>query len=278
MDRAWGYNMAPALVTSGRCVHCLRLTESITADHVFPNSWYPDTTPPTVQRWTAPSCPECNRVRGQLEKDLLIRLVLCINPKSEAASGLASKALRSLGLDVEDLSEREKAHRDKLKAKIRSELMPYADVAEKPGAIPGLGPHEDQSVQWAIPIPWAGLSIVSEKIVRGCEYKLKERFVENPYGIRTFINRSGGVPQPFASHVEFFDFGPGCNIRRVFATEDPQVVRYWISIWDCLHFDVRIDLEDELQTADMKVSIVEGIAPQEVRAALRIPQYLRNQP
>jgi transposase len=30
-----------------------------------------------------------------------------------------------------------------------------------------------------------------------------------------------------------------CKVRRVFATEDPNVVLYWMSIWDSLHFRVR---------------------------------------
>src|SRR5271169_2434899 len=146
--------MQPVRGSKGRCVHCLRLTDSVTADHVFPSSWYPDSTPESVQRWTVPCCSDCNRELGKLERDLLIRLVLCVNPKSEAASGLASRTLRSLGLDAEKLSEREKAHRAKLRDKIRSELMPQSDVAGKPGKIPGLGPPDGEDVQWAIPIPW----------------------------------------------------------------------------------------------------------------------------
>jgi len=136
---------------------------------------------------------------------------LCINPKSEAASGLASKALRSLGLDADGLSEREKAHRAGLRAKIRSELMPQTDVAGKPGKIPGLGPPEGEELELAIPIPWAGLAIIAEKIVRGCEYKLKGRYLEAPYGIRIFVSPSDFVPQPCVAASELFDFGPGCK-------------------------------------------------------------------
>ncbi len=252
-----------------RCIHCLRLTDAITGDHVVPNSWYPDNTPSTVQRSTAPSCLDCNREHGQLEKDLLIRLVLCLDPKSEAVSGLTSKALRSLGLDTERLSENEKVHRDKLRAKLRSELIPYAHVAGKPGQIPGLGPHEP--TQWVVPIPWAGLSIMAEKIARGCEHKLKGRFLEKPYGIRTAVTDSAVVPELFARAAKVYDFGPGCKIRRVFATEDPNVVIYWISIWDALCFTVKIDLEEELPERRMEV---EGITPQ---AAMRISPYLREQ-
>src|SRR3989442_6875773 len=94
-----------------RCVHCLLMTDSPEADHVFPKSWYPDSTPETVQRWTVPSCPKCNRTHGQLEKDLFLRMIFCVDSKSEAATGLAAKALRTLGLDVEGLSDKEKSHR-----------------------------------------------------------------------------------------------------------------------------------------------------------------------
>jgi hypothetical protein len=272
--------MEPSLPTKeqGRCIHCLNPTESPEADHVFPDSWYPDSTPTTIQRWTAPSCPDCNRKLGQLEKDLLIRLVLCTDPKSEAAAGLATRVFRSLGLDVANrLPEKEKTIRDKLRVKISSELMPCAEAAKLPGRIPGLGPPDGVSVQWAIPIPWAGLSIIAAKIARGCEYKYKnrQRLVTPPYGIRTFVNESALLPEPFASASTILDFGPGCKIRRVFTTEDPQVVLYWISIWNALHLHVRIDLETELLKVDQRVQKCEGIIPPKNRGMLISP-HLRN--
>jgi hypothetical protein len=229
-----------------------------------------------VQRWTVPCCSECNCELGKLERDLLVRLVLCVNPKSEAASGLASRALRSLGVDASGLSEQEKTHRERFRNKIRSELMPHADVVDKHGKIPGLGPPEGAEVHWAIPIPWAGLAIVAEKIVRGCEYKLKARFVETPYGMRIFVSPSDIVPEPYASASQVFDFGPGCRIRRLFAKEDPNVVLYWISIWNTLHLNIKIDLEDELIKMDEKSSRVQGISGANWKA-MQISTYLRNQ-
>jgi hypothetical protein len=264
-------------VRKERCVHCLRPSESVTADHVFPSSWYPDTTPASVQRWTVPACSECNRELGRLEKDLLVRLVLCVNPKSHAVSGLASKALRSLGIEGNELSEPEKSHRRKLRDKIRSELMPHAELVGKPGKIPGLSPPEGSESPWSIPIPWAGLAIIAEKIVRGCEYKLNSRFVELPYGMRIFVSSTDFVPEPYASASRSYELGPGCNVRRLFATEDPNVVLYWISIWNTLNFDVKIDLEDELMRADQRSSRVEGVPTFTNRRAMRISNYLRNQ-
>lgn len=169
-----------ATSTTGRCVHCLRSSQTVTYDHGFPASWYPDTTPSNVQRWTAPSCQRCNSELGRLERDLLIRVVLCIDPKKEAVSGLASKVLRSLGLDTVGLSETEKAHRERVRAKLRAELIPYLDVAGGPGAIPGLGPYENSP--WAVPIPWASLSIIAEKIARVCEHKIEARLWRVPMG------------------------------------------------------------------------------------------------
>src|SRR5437016_14334314 len=103
----------------GRCVHCLRYTGVVEGDHVFPDAWYPDSTPATVQRWIAPSCPRCNREFGRAEKDLLVRLILCVDPKSEAAAGLAAKAMRSMGLDTEGLPEKERLHREALRSEER---------------------------------------------------------------------------------------------------------------------------------------------------------------
>jgi hypothetical protein len=261
-----------------RCIHCLNLAEATEADHVFPASWYPSSTPATVQRWTAPSCPRCNRELGQLEKDLLVRLVLSTPPESEAAAGLASRVFRSLGLDVDGLPEKEKTIRDSLRAKIRSEFIPSAEAAELPGKIPGLGPPDGTlRSTGALPIPWAGLSIIAEKIARGCEFKYKNRrrLIMPPYGIRTLVRESDFVPEPFASACKLLDFGPGCKVRRLFFTEDPNTVWYFISIWNTLNMHVRIELETELLKADREFRKCKGIVPPE-NHRMEISPYLRN--
>jgi hypothetical protein len=178
---------------------------------------------------------------------------------------------------VDDKPENRKAIRDKLRAKIRSELIPYAEVAERSGRIPGLGPTQEESTQWALPVPWAGLSIIADKIARGCEYKYKDRkrFVEPPYGIRTFVCDTDLIPEPFASASKLIDFGPGCKIRRVFFTEDPNVVWYWISIWNTLWLHVRIEHEDELLKTEPHFRKCEGIIPREDRR-MDVPLYLRH--
>jgi len=53
-----------------RCVHCLRFFKVLTSDHVFPVSWYPETTPDNLEKWQMPSCKKCNEKYGKI--DILI--------------------------------------------------------------------------------------------------------------------------------------------------------------------------------------------------------------
>jgi hypothetical protein len=66
-----------------------------TKDHVFPGSWYPDTTPDAVRRWTAPSCERCNGYFGHLEKELLVFFACCIDPTKPAAHAFGLFSLSS---------------------------------------------------------------------------------------------------------------------------------------------------------------------------------------
>jgi hypothetical protein len=45
---------------SGKCVHCFKDVEGRNSDHVFPASWYPDSTPPDLEKRQIPSCIPCN--------------------------------------------------------------------------------------------------------------------------------------------------------------------------------------------------------------------------
>lgn len=256
------------------CIHCLRPTDAPEGDHVFPSSWYPDTTPSTVQRWTAPSCAKCNREFGQMEKDLLVRLVGCIDPKSSAVSGLYARTFRALGIGTTGLEASEQECRDKLRTQLRSELMPTAETAQLPGAIPGLGPPEQ--AEHSIPIPFAALSIMAEKIARGCEYRYKnrKRLVVPPYDVLTAIRDTDFIPEPFASGTKLLDFGPGCQIRRLTFIEDANTVWYFITIWQALNIHVRIELETELMKVAPQYQRVQGIGPTQERM-MEVPPYLR---
>jgi len=83
-----------------RCIHRGKPVDETTKDHVFPTSWYPETTPEDIQRWTAPSCGECKNSLGSMEKKVFSRLILCVDPQKPEAAGLYARLKRSLGVGL----------------------------------------------------------------------------------------------------------------------------------------------------------------------------------
>ena len=216
-----------------RCVHCSKSLTKKTKDHVFPKSWYPENTPNTVQRWTAPSCDECNGQSGERERELFIRLALCVDPRNPEVEGLSRRAVRSFGVGAAGISDEERRAREALKKRILSETRSYSPGTE---IFPGLGPHPgfQPDQQHVIAIRENLMREVAKKIVRGCEYELGDsRIVESPYKLDVYFaheNQVGDVLKVFSP------FGPvqqrpGFQVQRAVAHDDPLTVMYRIKVW-----------------------------------------------
>jgi hypothetical protein len=232
-----------------KCVHCLKILEQETKDHVFPKSWYPDNTPNEVQRWTVPSCAQCNGRLGRAEKEMFVRLALCANPTKAQAAGMSKKALRTLGIGVAEIEPKEKAHRIALLRKVFAEAKQLKDAGDRV-LLPGVGPHPGfpAGEQLVITIPDDALRIVSEKIVRGCEYKLNSSaYVEEPLRVKIYFVHDKGAEDltAFLEKLPVSSLGPGFEIRRgqSGAQEGVHVVLYRITIWGTLKIYGAIDEE-----------------------------------
>lgn len=223
-----------------RCVHCgqalAKGTE--TRDHVFPKSWYPETTPDDVQRWTVPCCGDCNEKLGSMEKELFNRLALCVDPRKAEAAGLSERAMRAMGIGAEGLSEEETKIRRAQKLKIIEATKPYKAGTE---TLPGLGPHpgfrEDEQIQ--INIPADKLNRVAEKIVRGCEFVLAKRIIDEPYRVGIYFVHEHNVPDQVVRvfidpNAHKTELGPGFQVTRAAAHDEPGTVVYRIDIWRTL--------------------------------------------
>jgi hypothetical protein len=218
-----------------RCVHCGQALAVVTGDHVFPKSWYPETTPSNVQRWTVPSCGKCNNMLGNIERELFVRLALCVDPRKAEASGLSAKAVRSMGIRAEGITFEERLRRKALKRKILRSMVPY-----KPGSetFPGLGPHPEFSepVSVALTLPEEQIRAVAKKIVRGCEYVLANRIVEPPYELEIFFAHKRDVADKTARVFESLGaktthLGPGFIVTRAEAHDEPGPALYKIVVW-----------------------------------------------
>jgi len=174
-----------------------------------------------------------------MERELFIRLAMCMDPRRGEAAGLSARAVRSMGIGAEGIGLRERLHRRALKLKILGSMWRY-----KPGTetLPGFGPHPGfpEHEQMAVSIPAKLLEQVARKIVRGCEYRLAEqRLVEAPYQVRVYFVHQGDVPanvvQAFQSRgARTTHLGPGFRVTRVPAHDEPGSVMYEIVVWGTL--------------------------------------------
>jgi hypothetical protein len=238
-----------------KCVHCLEKLRGKTKDHVFPASWYPDNTPQAVQRWTVPSCARCNGTLGKIEKEMFVRLALCPDPTKLEASGMSKSALRTLGIGVANLDPKEKAYRIALLKKVFAKAKRLKDYGEI-SLLPGAGPHTGfpAGEQLTITIPEEILRRVSEKIVRGCEYKLNGgAYVEKPLEVKVYFIHDRGSEDltAFVEKLPATTLGPGFEVRRGQAPpeEGLHIVIYRIVIWGTLKIYATIANEGALKKA-----------------------------
>ena len=212
-----------------KCIHCLLETTEETKDHVFPKSWYTDDTPSWVERWTVPSCKNCNQKFGKMEQDLFVRLVPCINPKKAEMSGITNKLMCTFSARPHFLKW------------LLENLKPYSKD-KKP--FPGLGPHPETPInsQLYIPAPDGLLMPVLEKIFRGLEYKIGGRYIEPPLDLK--IYHVFEEPKEIKKLLNFkstVSLGPGFRIERVVPDNQTIPVFYKTTIWGTLISYASID-------------------------------------
>src|SRR5437763_7089967 len=96
---------------SGLCVHCGHYAAQLTSDHVLPESWYPESTPPGIEKWQAPSCEECNHEYGKLERFVFQHLAFGVDPWIIGGEGIGERAFRSIDPGA-GKNENDRAHRN----------------------------------------------------------------------------------------------------------------------------------------------------------------------
>jgi hypothetical protein len=179
--------MAKRKPKPGRCVHCLKIFDDLTWDHVFPEAWYPSTTKPNQYKWQVPSCKNCNKEYGVLENDLLTRLSICLEPSDSACAGIFDKGMRALDPKYAR-NEKDRKFRQAKREKIQRELWVGEAIPQK-YLYPGFGLYTQLPTQeqGAVPISSDSVKKLAEKIVRGIFYIEDKIFIEPPYRIDSFV-------------------------------------------------------------------------------------------
>lgn len=201
---------------------------------MFPESWYPDTTPANLAKWKIPSCIPCNSELGVIEEDFLIKIALCLDPNDPASRSIVQKALRAMKPEyAKNLAE--KHARVALAKRVASGILQGHQIPTY-GIYPSLGerwgrPHGSGM---ALSIPAESFRRITEKIVRGITYLESHRFIEPPHTIEFFaLNDEGARPLRELTDAAGTTLArePGIVVRRVVAPEDGISALYEIEFW-----------------------------------------------
>jgi hypothetical protein len=103
---------------------------------------------------------------------------------------------------------------------------------------PGLGPHLEfpEQAQFALTFPEQQMIEVAKKIVRGCEYVLANRIVEDPYRLEIYFVHENDLLGQTACVFESLSaktthLGPGFVVTRSEAHDEPGAAMYKIVVW-----------------------------------------------
>ncbi len=221
-----------------RCVHCFQYFEELTSDHVFPVSWFPNTTPENIEKWQMPSCMVCNKKYGKIEEALLIKLGLCISPFSPESFGIPQKVWRAINQN-EGKNDRDAKCRKKKKDKIIRELIdpatvPITAILPNFGPSGSLGPNHGLAVF----VHKSGLDEIGKKLIRGITWVIDEKIIDSKYEIEIYYLREQEalhLIKLLHAYGKEYSIGPGIRVIRAIAAEDPICGLYSIKIWGRLN-------------------------------------------
>ena len=196
-----------------------------TSDHVFPRSWYPESTPPDLEKWQIPTCSPCNHKFGRIEEDLLMRMGMCLDDDALASLGIGRKIVRALD-PSRGRDERDADARLKRAAKLLAELHPPR--GDRPLVQATANPSGE-----AIGIPRDSLEKVGEKIIRGLIYIELEQYVGRDDDV--VCDALPGPRDEFdllARHYgSVLERGPGISVRWAKAPENPLYGMFHITLF-----------------------------------------------
>jgi len=201
------------------CVYCQENPANVD-EHVFPRSWYPATTPMTMEKWQVPACRSCNGGFSANEQYALSRLILTIDPDSPAASGVIEGVLRSFnsnaGKSKKDKAARERARKSLDRTLAKNVILPAQTVRnvlqttlvnEGPVMFVDMARIESVFCKFVI-----GAHAYLEKQPLPQKAKIDIRFSHRPEQLAELSK----LAQSHDNHC----LGPGITVRRMLISDD----------------------------------------------------------
>jgi hypothetical protein len=221
-----------------RCVYCLTDFDKLTTDHILPRSWYPKTTPESLEKYQAPVCNECNNKYSRIEAELLTVFALCTPPNTEATDGVIEPVMRSLKPQLAS-TDRERHHRIKKIVKLQRNMRTYKDCQSIPhnAIYPNFGIQSDLEYEQydAVFLNKENLESFLEKVIRGLTYRLNNQYIEQSHCITTYLPtvETENIFEPILQQWgEIFERGKGVTIIRAIPADDPVSSVWKIILWE----------------------------------------------
>lgn len=225
-----------------KCIHCLKVPDEITEDHVIPKSWF-SVNSKNEKKPTAPACFECNNRLGEIEKRLSHLIWLCMPEKHPLRVELSRKAYRAFGLGPDgkplpDLPDKERAARKAYLAKLIATTELAGNLSEH-NLMPGLSFHPGypREMQRATKLKKDEIFLVAEKVIKGLEYIQggRKRYIEKPYKLEVFLPNQINDPSLQVARDICRPFFDGTNVlRRGVVPTKPLEPIYIVRVWDLI--------------------------------------------
>jgi len=225
--------------TNLHCIYCLGYFENLTKDHVFPESWFPDSTPKGMEKWVVPACLKCNNKLGKIEEATYNKLALSVTKDEIAASGISEKIARKYNPST----AKDECNKNRKIANIRKVIpdLYQADKIPTNAFMKNCGLKENErDKRIAVFAPFDLLNPFAEKIFRGLEFKFRNKLIDSnirkiekiylPIGIEniasTEIKQLNNILNANGIKV---DNGPGFIVRHVVDKYGSSL--YHVTIW-----------------------------------------------
>lgn len=222
-----------------KCIHCLKIPDEITEDHVIPESWYSADSKSSFKP-RAPSCLACNNKLGEKEKWISHIMWMCMPEDHPFRAELTQKVYRACGMGIDgkplpNLDERERRTHLIYARKLLQSTVP-AEIG-KNRMMSGFGYHHNypENIQRATIIDYPTLISVASKVMRGLEYiqKKQNRYIEKPYRLEVYFPSNPHDADLTIVRNICPIFSDGTNIiQRGADSARPLEPVYIIRLWD----------------------------------------------
>ena len=224
---------------AGTCIHCGEYAEELTGDHVLPEAWYPDSTPPGLEKWQAPSCSPCNADYGKFERRLFQQLAMGVDPWVVGGEGIAERALRSFDPRAAK-SVADRKHREAGREKLRRSLNEAESISLDKPVFPNVGtiPPATDGHYATQTVSWSDLERIVLKFIRGISYLATRQVLPSDYVIRVVRpDAYSRMPEELLrTPADVFERGPGFRVYRHAAADDPFAGLFRIYLWGKYEF------------------------------------------